>query len=236
MNMDMNICGSGIIPPGKYNQVRTNGSAKLQGLVQCQNFYASGSCKGESLVCEQTCKTSGSISFSRNVTAKFICGNGSFSCQGNVNTDLLQHSGSFKCQGKIKCQQLITAGCLHAENGIEAESFCLNGAVQCPDLINGESIEIRFFEGMKIGSVGGSNILFASRRNFLKRIFKKSAIGKIQVASTIEGDQINIEHTHCPLVTGRKVTIGKGCQIDLVEYSHSLEIHPKAKVIKAKKI
>ncbi len=236
MSMDMKVSGSGMIPPGEYNEVRTSGSSKLKGLVQCKTFHSSGSCKGEDLLCEQTCKTSGSVSFSGNITAEVIHTSGSFSCQGNITATTLHHSGSFRCGGNMKCQQLHTSGSLKAEGGIEAENICVNGVVHCHDLINAESIKIHFFEGMKIGSVGGSNITFTSHKKFLKFIIKKSNAGKILVANAIEGDQINIEYTHCPLVTGRNVTIRKGCKIDLVQYTDSVEIHPDAKVEKVEKI
>jgi hypothetical protein len=54
-------------------------------------------------------------------------------------------------------------------------------------------------------------------------------------ADTIEGDEIFLENTHARIVRGKKITIGEGCEIEMVEYSESLEVSPKARVKHQKK-
>ena len=70
-------------------------------------------------------------------------------------------------------------------------------------------------------------------RNPIITLFKKivkSKAGVITVAEAIEGEDIKLEYTIAKRVTGRRINIGKGCQIELVQYSDSVEVSPKATV------
>ena len=49
-------------------------------------------------------------------------------------------------------------------------------------------------------------------------------------ADTIEGDEIFLENTRARMVRGKKVTIGEGCEIEIVEYKDSLEVTEGANV------
>ena len=51
-----------------------------------------------------------------------------------------------------------------------------------------------------------------------------------------EGDDVLLSYVTCPRVSGTRVVIGKGCEIDLVQYSETVEISPGAKVRKIEKI
>lgn len=63
--------------------------------------------------------------------------------------------------------------------------------------------------------------------------FKPSGMLKVQ---TVEGDEIYLENTEAKVVRGTRITIGKGCQIDHVEYSDSLEVDEKASVGEREKV
>jgi len=49
-------------------------------------------------------------------------------------------------------------------------------------------------------------------------------------AETVAGDIVHVESTRAGTVRGRRVTIGAGCRIEVVEYSESLQIDPHAEV------
>lgn len=63
--------------------------------------------------------------------------------------------------------------------------------------------------------------------------FEPSGILEVQ---TIEGDEIYLENTKAKVVRGTQITIGKGCQIDRVEYSDSLEVDEHAAVGEREKV
>ena len=242
--MNMNISGSGNIPAGVYERISISGSGKLHGIVRCESFSTSGSSSGENIECSENFKISGSSHFSGNVSAENISVSGSFSCGGNIICkEKAVFSGSAKCGEDIKCDELRISGTFKVGNDVEAEKVKISGVINCEGLINAEDIEIKFDRGMNIGSIGGSKILIyrENRRKFSDRLplfssFIKKVNGNVCVESSIEGDDIAIEAVTCPRVTGRVVDVGEGCEIELVQYSDTVEISPKANVVKIEKV
>ncbi len=243
-NMDMRISGSGKVPAGEYNRVSVSGSGSLYGKVRCESFSSSGASHGEHIECSDTFKISGASSFSGDVKANYVGVSGSFSCGGNlVVEDKLSISGSAKCNGNVKGNLLSIAGALKVGGDVEGEKVRVDGVLNCNGLLNAEDVEIKFERGMEIGSIGGSKIVIFPREP-LKAISKlplfsslvKHASKGVSVTTSIEGDEIALEGVTCPRVTGRVVAIERGCNIDLVQYSETVEISPDAKVGKTEKI
>ena len=243
-NMDMRISGSGSVPAGEYNKVSVSGSGALFGKVRCTSFSSSGASKGESIECIETFKVSGASSFSGDVKADYIGVSGSFSCGGNlVAEDKVSCSGSIKCRGNVKGNQLSIAGSFKAGGDIEAEKVYVEGILNCQGLLNAEDIEIKFERGMEIGSIGGSKIVIfpkhatkpIMRLPLFSALTKHAATG-VSVVNSIEGDEIALEGVACPRVTGRVVAIERGCNIELVQYSETVEISPDAKIGRTEKI
>ena len=212
--MDMRIAGSGTIPPGEYDKVTMRGSGRLFGEVQCTSFSASGSCKGESIACAEGFKASGRAAFSKNIKAKNIRASGSFSCDGNLAAEEL----------------LRVFGSLHAGGSVEAKSVHIVGGLECEGALRAEDIMLQADKLMSVGSMRGNTILLKRKR---VSIFPKR---RVIVSAAIEADAPTLEYVTCPRVTGRVVVIGKGCKIDLVQYSEEIQISPKATVGKVEKI
>lgn len=224
--MNMKMAGSGTIPAGEYNEVSVSGSSRLHGTVRCVSFSSSGSVKGENIECLDDFKVSGSASFS-----------------GNVKSKRIGVSGSVKCGESVKCEELSVSGSMRVGGDVEAETVEIHGCINCEGLLNAEDVEIKFDTGMHIGSIGGSKIVIFSKNPVkpIKRLslfasLCKSRIATVAVSSSVEGDEIALEYVTCPRVTGRVVAIGCGCDIELVQYSEIIEIHPDAKVGKTEKI
>jgi cytoskeletal protein CcmA (bactofilin family) len=243
-NMDMRISGSGKVPAGEYNHISISGSGSLVGAVRCATFSSSGASHGENIECADTFKVSGASSFSGTVKANYVGVSGSFSCGGDLVTEeKLSVSGSAKCKGNVKGNLLSIAGALQASGDVEGEKVKVKGILNCGGLLNAEDIEIEFERGMEIGSIGGSKIVIFPK-NASKPIARlplfsalaKRAGGGVSVITSIEGDEIALEGVTCPRVTGRIVAIERGCNIDLVQYSETVEISPDAKVGRTEKI
>ena len=212
--MDMRIAGRGKIPAGEYRHIKISGGGQLFGAVRCLSFRASGRSKGERIECAERFKTSGSSAFSDGVRAAEIRAAGSLVCGGDL----------------IASGRLSVSGTLKVGGNIEAEEVRISGDLRCEGLLNAERIELGADKPMTVGSVGGSCI-----RMHRKRI---SVIPKrgVSVSQSIEGDELTLSHVCCPRVTGRVLRIGKGCRIDLVQYSESLEASPKARIGRIEKI
>jgi hypothetical protein len=71
---------------------------------------------------------------------------------------------------------------------------------------------------------------------YIDEIIEVTGHDKVIINAYSEGGEISLEYVTSPKVSGARVKIGDGCRIDLLEYSESYEISPKAKVSKIFKI
>lgn len=242
----MNISGSGRILAGEYNEkISVSGSGKIDGKVRCKALSCSGSVSGNGeLECIEDVHVSGSMKLEQGLKAQSIHVSGSLKVDGEcVAEQDVKVSGILKCHKTLKCTTLKVAGVLNCEEGIEAEEVKILGGIHCAGLLNAENVAIEFNQTTSsIGSIGGSNITILGKdsKSALNRLalFSKLAknIGMLQIHQSIEGDTIAVEKVNAPLIVGRIVAIGAGCQVDLVQYSEEIEIHPDAVVKKVEKI
>lgn len=224
--MDMSISGAGRIAPGEYENIHISGSGRLCGLVRCASLHTAGACSGESLDCAGQTKTAGSCSFS-----------------GDVSSNKLNCSGSFSCGGSVRCNNISVCGAASVKEDITAETATVIGAIKCKGLLNAENIRIKSDGFCHIGAIGGSNVVIRpehsssvlNRVPFLSGLFRKKW-QKIRIENHIEADVIDLVNVSAPRVSGRIVTVGEGCEIDLVQYSEGLEVSPEAKVGRTEKL
>ena len=232
--MDMKISGSGNIPSGEYENIAVSGSAKLYGNIKCKSFSTAGVSRGVSIDCSESLKTAGAASFTGNISAKTISSSGTLSCDGDTTAEgKISCAGSAKISGNVKCEQISVGGSMKLAKDLEAEKISVQGSIECDGLMNAEEIDIKAQGRVSLGSVGGSKINISVRK--AKRFFASLSIfsGVVKnavVKTSVEGDEIFLEYVNCPRVTGRIVTIGDGCKIDLVQYSETIEISPTAKI------
>lgn len=231
---NMHISGSGSIPAGEYDNVSVSGAGKCTGRIRCRSFSASGSAHAEdSICCEDSFRASGSFRGNGSVEAKSIVISGSCSIAEDCTAKGdFQASGSCRIGQKLSVQgEMRLSGSCHIGGDAEAEHAVISGCVQCGGLLNAENVEIRTVgRDCRIGSIGCSRIEvrregFSEVRFF---IFKWQVGGKghdftLHVADCIEGDEVYLEYTKAKRVSGRKIVLGEGCEIETIQYSESLE-------------
>lgn len=243
----MKISGSGHIPAGEYNEeVSISGSGKIDGNLRCLALSCSGSVRGAGEIeCTEDVKVSGSGHFEKSIRAKNVAVSGSARIEGNITAEnTLRVSGSVRCGGDLKSAEVVCSGGVEVGGGIEAESFRSSGRIVCGGLLNAEKIDISLDGvGSRIGSIGGSDVKIYCERTAKKitrlPLFSKlvgGVGGTLTVDELIEGDTVAIECVRVPKVVGRIVAIGADCEIDLVQYSEEIEIHPDAKIGTCEKI
>jgi cytoskeletal protein CcmA (bactofilin family) len=241
--MDMKISGSGSIPAGEYDAIKISGSGTIQGNIKCSEMHVSGSANaGGTVECTGEIHVSGACDFDKDIITKSLHVSGAINCDGSLTaTDRVYLSGGVNIDGDMKCGTLDAHGGLNVDGDIEAETASVHGNLACGGLLNAESIEIDTRDGCVIGSIGGSRITARyTKRKFFKKLItihiNDKRVNGIEVQQSVEGDEIDIEYVICPRVSGRTVKIGEGCEIELLQYSESYEIHEKAKVGKIEKI
>ena len=228
--MDMKIAGRGKIPAGEYGRIRISGSGCLYGDVACASFSASGATKGENIECAEAFRSSGRCFFSGDIKANSVNTSGSFTCKGDLTAKEISFSGSTKVRKSMKCDTLSSSGSLKVSGDIEAKKLWTSGSVNCDGLIKGETVEIKVDKVMNIGGINGKTIRIKRK---LISVFPRR---RVIIASDVEGDELYLEYVTCPRVTGKRVTLGKGCKIDLVQYSESLEASQGSKLGQTEKI
>ncbi len=243
--MDMTISGSGQIAAGEYDRVKTSGSGRLDGFVRCSSFHSSGSVSGEEIECKNEFVTSGSSRFSKAVRAESLTTSGSFACGGDIIVKKgMNCSGGMEGNGSVKCGTFTASGGLSVKGDIEAETVKIDGRVKCGGLLNAEEITIKFKHDSKIKNIGGSKIVVYGHSQLEKRVrlpllsslMKKGGGDSLCVEESIEGDSVALEGVTAQRVSGRVVAIGDGCEIELVQYSETLEVSPDAKVSRTEKV
>ena len=208
--MDLKLSGSGVVPAGEYGSVMLRGKVRFLGDIQCNAFSSSGSLKGEGLVCAGKVAISGASKWTKAVSA----------------TDL-RVSGSFACDA-VTCQNLSIKGAVTTAGDMVAdENAELKGRVIC-GILSAKRISVVFDAKTEIYAIKGGTV------SVKKKILP--FIQNARVTTSVEADDVSLSRVSCPSVVGKRVTIGKGCEIALVQYSETVEISGTAKVGKIEKI
>ncbi len=150
---------------------------------------------------------------------------------GNVKARKMNLSGKSTVKGNISADNIILEGYATIHGNCDAETFSANGAFTLNGLLNAGDIDIRLHGSATVQEIGGESIHVSLANKFgLFNRFKKLS------AQVIEGDEVYLEFTKADVVRGNKVSIGRGCQIGLVEYRTDLEVVPESNVSESKKM
>ncbi|UAL52221.1 MULTISPECIES: hypothetical protein [Metabacillus] len=86
--------------------------------------------------------------------------------------------------------------------------------------------------------IGGEKITASNDKSFnlFRRLFQFLKSDPCLHSEVIEGDNIQLDFTKAKLVRGNHITIGENCEIGMIEYTGTLEVHPKASVQESNKI
>lgn len=215
------INGAGKASGGKYKKVEINGSGKIEDHLDCIDFITNG--KSE---------VNGDVKTDR------VEVNGFAAVNGHTETKRLKVSGKANMGGNISGDEVIIEGHVTAKGDCEAETFRLKGGFSLDGLLNAGNIDIQLYGNCRVKEIGGEIINVREGhqdfRNFIKMFFQSFAT-KL-TTDTIEGDDIHLDYTTANVVRGNNITIGPGCDIDLVEYQGTYHQHEEAKVHDCKKI
>lgn len=237
--MDIRISGAGTVSGGEYDDVRITGAASLRGAVRCASLSCSGALKGEgSVTCAETAQISGSVKIDGTVQAKNVRVSGALSCEGVLAEGCVELSGGTHVGGSLTGGSVSASGGLRVGGGIEANAFTVTGSLDCGGLLNAERIEIRLGSANStVQAIGGGSVEVTlhpvrAGKSILSSIFggRAGKNGTLRVREYVEADDVSLVNTVCPAVTGARVVIGPGCEIDVVRYTESCRVDPAARV------
>lgn len=249
------ISGSGVISGGRYEEVRISGSGKVDGDIEVSSVHVSGSAQiTGSVAASGDIHVSGSASMGGNVAAHRVKVSGSCRFAGNVEADecrisgsadvrghlhgrSIHSSGSLACRSAVRAEEIRISGHMGADGDVESETFRVSGGFKVKGLLNASEIDVTMNGLCYAREIGCDRIeVRLSSLNIFWRfvVWLTSLFGRGSQAGLrseqIEGTDIQVEWTEASTVRGQRVYIGKGCHIDLVEYTDKVYIDPEATV------
>ncbi len=222
---DMKVNGAQTISGGEYGNIRINGAGECTGSLTAQMLDVNGSFKVQGALQSSTLKVDGMMRVAGNVTAEQVDVDGSLKCEGMMQTGKLDCDGMVKVGGDCKAQTMDVDGMLKIRGGkLEADIIHCDGMI---DIEHGQvSADTVEADGaIKAREIVGDRIRILSRGGKLLRFFMR-----VSEVELIEATSVHLRGVHAKHVNGMEVHIGEKCEIDRVDCSGTLYVHPSAKV------
>lgn len=219
---DIKISGSGTAGGGRYNEVSISGSGEINGDLECIDFKTSGSSKVTGNIKAETIKISGSAKMGGNIEVTEMKVSGSTNVVGQIKSQSIKISGAIHIGESLYGEEVNISGSLYVGKDCEVESFNASGNFRIKGLLNAGEVNINLGGKSSVKEIGGEHIVV--KASIMDNFFFKKVIDKIfntkgeLTTELIEGDDIYLENTNAKIVRGNNVTIGEGCNINLIEY------------------
>jgi cytoskeletal protein CcmA (bactofilin family) len=225
------LSGKGEIAGGVYDEVAISGSGRVGGDLEAAAINIAGSCMMQGGVKAGTFAASGGFNIGRDLEAQTLRGAGTGEVGGDVRADTLTFSGRLLAGGTVKAREATISGFAECGGNLDADQLQLSGAFDVGGSVSGERIQIALAGRSRAAEIVAPEITVRRaswRWRMLDFPWRRSAA--LLAAETIAGDTLRLEATRAATVRGEQVTIGPGCRIEVVEYSGSLHIDPRADV------
>lgn len=235
---DLSISGSGSAGGGSFRRVSISGSGSVRGDVACTSCKVSGSARIEGALKAEEGKISGSAHITGDTEIGTLSVSGSAHIDGNVRSGPLHVSGSARIGGSLDAGEAHISGELSTGGGCSAETFRVSGVVRIGGLLNADTVELHLHShGSSAKEIGGGHILVErGEPSFIGSLIAGfTGRGPLLTTDVVEGDDVALEGTKANVVRGRRVSIGEGCEIGLVEYDESFTRDDSAAVRESKK-
>jgi cytoskeletal protein CcmA (bactofilin family) len=230
--------GSGIFSGGNFDKVRIRGDGTVNGELHCLELKVFGSADLNGKVSTSSFEIFGQGYIGEDIVTEKMKIFGEADIRGNVSVKQFKLIGSTEIHGKLVGGDIRVNGETTVEGDCEADLFRLKGVVHIGGMLNAEKVEIHLhFGDSRISEIGGESIQ-VRRGKFgvfkLLNLFQNHAAELL--VDNIEGDEVYLEYTRAKVVRGNRVTIGPGCDIELVEYKNEFVQNEKAKVAESRKL
>jgi cytoskeletal protein CcmA (bactofilin family) len=233
---ELRINGCGSSKGGVYNTVKINGAGKISGNIICRVFRINGSGIVNGSLDTEDGKINGSGKVEGGIKAQEFIINGLGEINGSVRGENIVISGSVTIDENLDVQNVKIEGSAKIGRDCNAEIFSSSGSFEIQGLLNADDIKIRLYDQKSlVTEIGGGKINVALETSAgLKAL--KNTVNPVLESEIIEGDEIILENTIAKEVRGTNVTVGRGCEIALVEYKGIFRKTGDAKVEEERKV
>lgn len=216
---DTKILGAGTIGGGTYGEVVVAGSGTISGDVVCTRLKVGGIADVHGAVSADSIVVGGAATFEGDVQSEDVNFSGTADVRGAMRVGMLKVSGTATIAGDIAATRVELKGTTRMGGDLEAESFDAQGVFSIGGLLNAGRIDIKLYGGCDAHDIGGETIdvRLAPTWTFLPFWGDRNL-----TADAIEGDTVYLENTRAKVVRGTNITVGAGCDIELIEYTGTL--------------
>ncbi|MCL6518026.1 bactofilin [Alicyclobacillus sp.] len=226
---DLTITGEGTLAGGTYGRVRIRGEGELHGDIACEALRVLGNCRAEGRLDAQVVDVTGTLDVADGMRGGRVLGRGTVTVRKDAVWSQVRYRGVLTVDGGCRADRLDVRGMLNVGGDLDAEACVIAGTLTVEGFVNAESLELVLFGPSRAGGIGGGKVwVRPSRMPF-------AADGELTV-DEVEGDEVVLDRTIARVVRGGRVTIGRGCRVDVVEYREAYEADPRAEVGEARKV
>jgi cytoskeletal protein CcmA (bactofilin family) len=228
--LNLVINGTGRSSGGVFRNVTINGTGRVTGDIDCVMFECHGTNKVMGQMTAKRMSVHGTSKVHGRIQAEDVHIHGTLSAGGGVECKDLSVGGVLSIHGPLKAEIADVQGMLTVRDDCQAESLRVQGALTVDGLLNAGTLELGLYGPATAQEIGGGRIRVRRIKRFgFARWFRPFTANRL-TAEVIEGDEIDLEFTKAQVVRGNVVRIGRGCEIDLVEYKQDLHKAAEARV------
>ena len=230
---DLHVSGNKKAAGGVFKKIHVSGMCTMTDLVTSVNICISGIAKFQKIKTEDL-HVSGMLTANDDVLATKTHISGKVTIKKELKSDDLKISGMLDCES-LKAEQIHVSGYLRVNDVIEAEHLNVSGRLKNKNLMTLGTLNLEASEGSQLHDIEAEQItikrdkssIFKSNLNIINIFSKKK---NDVIANNLEADKIEIEDVSARLVRGGHVVIGPNCEVDCVQYHHTVSIDESAKV------
>lgn len=228
------VNGTGTMPGGKYGTLAINGSGTIDGDVECEELRINGAGRIGGSVTAQSVKVNGQGTFDGPVSAQEFDLNGQTDVHGGAGVGVLRVKGSMSLDGGVAAREVDLRGEIKVGGDLEADSLTGEGRFVVKGMMSADVIDLKLHGQSAAGEIGGERITL-SEPTGITSLFSMFGDRKL-TCDSIEADDVWLVYTTAKVVRGSRVTLGEGCDVELVEYTDSFTRAAGARVGEERKV
>jgi cytoskeletal protein CcmA (bactofilin family) len=231
----LKISGSGSAAGGIFDDVNINGEGTISGDIECNDYKINGTSRIVGNVKAKEIKVNGHSEIEGSVQSVLVSISGQTDVGGDVAVKKLKLQGKMEIGGSLTGDQLDLSGLIQIQGNCEAELFNLKGSCKIGGMLNAGTIDVYLYGPCHIREIGGEaiNVKMSGVVHGLHKLIQSFFPGmeKRLNAETIEADDVYLEYTTAKVVRGNRIHIGRGCEIERVEYKEHFQQDKNSTVI-----
>lgn len=162
-----------------------------------------------------------------------IMGKASF--YDNVLASDVNIMGKCYIEGNLKAKEINIMGEAKIQGNVESDEIEIYGKVEVTGDINADEIEI-YSAQSNFNNIYGEEVVIGAKVNKKHHRFEKINVSQDNRLgcniNEIEATNITLAYAKVKRVSGENIVIEENVEVDLVEYSHSLEVSKYARIKK----